>query len=150
MNNQIEIEAKEYLKDDKTVAETAEIFGISKRTLQLHLKKLSEINPELHKLVLNKQKSNIIAGRIKGGTLGKRGVSYTQEEVTKIAEYMIHTQATYEEASNFFDIPTSTIHDMMRSPLLREEYKMQLEVVAEANRKKISTEELLERNKKIW
>ena len=150
MTTQIEKEALEYVQNDKTVAETAQLFGISKRIFQIHLKKLLEINPELHNLVLNKQKSNIIAGRIKGGTLGKRGTSYTPEEAIEVAKFIITNQATYEEASIHFEIPTSTISDMMHSNILPEQYRMQLEVVAEANRHKMSTEELIERKRQKW
>ena len=149
MNTQIEKEALEYINNQKTVEETAKDIGISKRTFQLHLKKLLEINPELHQLVLNKQKSNMIAGRVRGGTTGKRGVTYTKEQVIEVAKYIINKQATYKEASIEFDIPTSTLADMMNSSLLPEEYRIKLDLVASANRHKMSTEEFRER-RKIW
>lgn len=149
-NSQIEKEAYEYVNNDKTVAETAEVFGISKRSFQLHLKKLLEINPDLHKMVINKQKSNINEGRRMGGAAGKRGVTYTKEEALEIAEYIISKQATYEEASIKFDIPTSTLSDMMHSKLIPEDKRMQLDLVAEANRHKMSIEDFKERRNNVW
>ena len=55
---QIIEEAKLYISNDKTISDTACDLGISKRTLQLHIKKLEAINPELYKLVLEKSKMN--------------------------------------------------------------------------------------------
>ena len=50
-------EANAYISNDLSVEETAKTLGISRRTLQIHLRKIKEINPELYKLVLKKQQS---------------------------------------------------------------------------------------------
>ena len=87
--DQIIQEAQTYLSGDKTIEETAKNLNISKRTLQLHLGKLDIIDPELHKLVLEKKESMQIKGRVKGGTIGKATPSYTKEEAEYVANEMI-------------------------------------------------------------
>ena len=78
-NNVIIHEAEEYVSNTKTVEETAADLGISKRTLQLHLKRLEQIDENLHKKVLEKQERAQKAGRVKGGQIGKSHSSYTKE-----------------------------------------------------------------------
>ena len=145
----IEEEALTYLQSDKTIKEVSIDLGISKRTLQLHIKKLQELNPNLYTLVLNKQKSNIIAGRIKGGENGKRPPSYTKEEANLLADLMIRNQLTYEEASLETGVPSSTIHDMVHSDFMESEKLHQLELIAMANKKGLSTEKFIESKRSL-
>ena len=134
---QIIIEAKEYIGNDLTERETAEKLGISRRTLQLHLSKLGEIDPELHKLVLNKKESNLKAGRIKGGQIGKiTSPTYTKEEANIVANGIIRESYTYEEAAITYGVPKSTIYEMVHSDFVPEETKMQLDLVAAHNNRK--------------
>ena len=146
---QIIKEAKIYLEGDKTVAQTATVCGISKRTFQLHLKQLLKIDPVLHNLVLQKQKSNIIAGRVRGGSTSKRLPSYTLEKAIEVARYIVSQEATYEEASIHFEIPSSTIYDMVHIKDLPDELKVKLELVADANKRNMSTNEYLESRRKL-
>ena len=140
----IEEEAKVYLENDKTLSEVAFELGISKRTFQLHIKKLKELDPTLHNLVLEKQKSNIIAGRKRGGETGKRLPTYTKEEANLLADLMIHNQLTYEQASIETGLPHSTIYDMVHSDYIDSEKLHQLELVAMANKKGLTTESYIE------
>ena len=134
---QIIIEAKEYIDNDLTERETAEKLGISRRTLQLHLSKLGEIDPELHKLVLNKKESNLKAGRVKGGQIGKiTSPTYTKEEANIVANGIIRESYTYEEAAMVYGVPKSTIYEMVHSDFVPEETKMQLDIVAARNNRK--------------
>ena len=134
---QIIIEAKEYIGNDLTERETAEKLGISRRTLQLHLSKLGEIDPELHKLVLNKKESNLKAGRVKGGQIGKiTSPTYTKEEANIVANGIIRESYTYEEAAMTYGVPKSTIYEMVHSDFVPEETKMQLDIVAARNNRK--------------
>ena len=130
-------EANEYLNGQNTMAEVASSFHISKRSLQIHFQKLKEIDFSLYQLVLQKKKSNQMAGRKIGGEIGKRGPSYTKEEALKIAEEIIHHQLTYEEASLLFQIPTSTIYDMVHSSYVDSSIRASLDEVADSNRRKI-------------
>lgn len=130
----IEEEAWEYINNDLTERETAEKLGISRRTLQLHLKKLASINQGLHNLVLKKKESNLKTGRIKGGQIGKIiGPTYTREEANIVANGIIRESYTYEEAAMIYGVPKSTIYEMVHSDFVSEETKMQLDLVAAHN-----------------
>lgn len=123
-------EAQEYISNDLTERETAEKLGISRRTLQLHLKKLEDIDPVLYNMVLMKKKSNVIAGRSKGGKIGKATPTYTKEEANIVANGIIRESYTYEEAAMIYGVPKSTIYEMVHSDFVPENTKMQLELVA--------------------
>lgn len=146
--DQIIQEAQTYLSGDKTIEETAKNLNISKRTLQLHLGKLDIIDPELHKLVLEKKESMQIKGRVKGGTIGKATPSYTKEEAEYVANEMIKNGYTYENASKRLGIPKSTIYEMVHSNFIDKELKDKLEVVAIANQKGLTVEELINKNRR--
>ena len=123
-------EAQEYISNDLTERETAEKLGISRRTLQLHLKKLEDIDPVLYNMVLMKKKSNVIAGRSKGGKIGKATPTYTKVEANIVANGIIRESYTYEEAAMIYGVPKSTIYEMVHSDFVPENTKMQLELVA--------------------
>ena len=146
--DQIIKEAQTYLSGDKTIEETAKNLNISKRTLQLHLGKLDIIDPELHKLVLEKKESMQIKGRVKGGTIGKATPSYTKEEAEYVANEMIKNGYTYENASKRLGIPKSTIYEMVHSNFIDKELKDKLEVVAIANQKGLTVDELINKNRR--
>jgi len=129
-------EAHEYINNDLTEKETAEKLGISRRTLQLHLKKLEEIDPVLYNLVLIKKSKNLKVGRVRGGKNGKATPSYTKEEAIKMANEIIENSYTYEEAANVYSIPKSTIYEMVHSDFIPEDVKMELDLVAIRNNKK--------------
>ena len=130
----IEEEAQEYINNDLTEKQTAEKLGINRRTLQLHLKKLTIINQELYNLVLKKKESNIKTGRIKGGQIGKiTGPNYTREDALEKAQGIIDNLYTYEEAAAIYGIPRSTIYEMVHSDFVPENIKMQLDLVAARN-----------------
>ena len=141
-------EAKYYLESSKTLKEVAKELHISLRTLQLHIQKLPEINNDLYSLVLNKQKAAQIAGRKIGGQKGKRTVSYTYEKAQEIKNLIITHQLTYLEASLCTGISTSTIYDMVHSDFISEDDKLKLDLIATANKKKITVEEYQERHRK--
>ena len=141
-------EAKEYVNNDLTVEETATSLGISKRTFQIHLKQLGVIDPFLHGLVLAKKESNMKAGRIKGGEIGRSHPSYTAEEAIKIANTIIINEYTYEEASEKFGIPRSTIYEMVHSSYIPMDMKISLDRVAVANKKGVLAADLSRGNYK--
>lgn len=136
--------AKAYIENNKTVSETAQDLGISKRTLQIHLKKIKEINPELYRLVLAKRESQIKQGRIKGGTIGKRNTSHNIEEIKAIAETMLKEGLTYTEAEERFNIPKSTIYELLHSPKIDRGTIGMLDTLAEANQRNMTTAEYIE------
>lgn len=141
-------EAKVYVSNDLTVEETANDLGISKRTFQIHLKQLGSIDPFLYGLVLKKKESNIKAGRIKGGEIGKAKPRYTKEEAIKIANAIIVNEYTYEEVSERYGIPKSTVYEMVHSEYIPSEMKASLERVAVANKKGVLVADLSRGNYK--
>ena len=147
-NNTIIYEANVYVSNTKTVKETAEELGISKRTLQLHFKRLESINKNLYDDVRRKQAQNIDEGRIKGGKISKATPSYTKEEATKIASYIVLHGITYEEASEEFGIPKSTIYEMTHSKNVDPDLVRQLELLADANRHDMTVEDYKKENPK--
>lgn len=135
MNEKIIKEVKFYLENPYSVKEAAEKMGISRRSFQIHIQKLETIDPFLYQMVLDKQKSNMMAGRRMGGLKSKRGVSYTKEEAIFIANYMIDNHMTYRECEDYFQIPSSTLHDMLHSSYIPNEMKTQLDSLAFENKK---------------
>lgn len=129
-------EAQEYISNDLTERETAEKLGISRRTLQLHLNKLKDIDPMLYNMVLVKKNRNLKEGRVKGGKIGKiTAPKYTRIDALRIARGIINNSYTYEEAAGVYDIPKSTIFEMVHSDYVPEYMQMQLELVAARNNK---------------
>jgi len=145
---QIIKEAEYYLNNNVTIQQASHDLNISKRTLQLHIKKLEEISPLTFKLVQEKIKLNIKEGNVKGGSTGKRGPSWTKEQATEIATKIIENEMTYQEAEDFFGIPSSTIHDMVKKGVFDQEKISLLYALSEANRRGVSISEFIEQHKK--
>ena len=133
---QIIEEAKLYISNDKTISDTACDLGISKRTLQLHIKKLEAINPELYKLVLEKKESNQKAGRRIGGSKGKKGVTYTSEKALEVASEIVSQHLTYQGAEALYGMPSSTIYDMVHSDCVPLKVQEQLDLTAYENQRR--------------
>ena len=93
-------EAEEYVSNNKTMKETADDLHISKRTLQLHFKRLKDIDKKLYQEVMNKQEKNQAEGRVKGGHLGKATSKFTSDDAERmldiLAEANIHDLTTEE------------------------------------------------------
>lgn len=149
-NDKIIEEANAYLNGNLSMKDTAISLNINIRTFQLHMKKLEEIDPELHKMVINKKNSNQRAGRKLGGQIGKRSSNYTKEEARKIAEMMLIEELTYEKAAEKFDIPKSTIYEMTHSKFIDKNTIAKLEVLATANKKAKPVDDYIEEQRKKW
>ncbi len=141
-------EAQTYINSNKSLEETAKDLGISKKTLRIHLGKVAIMDPELHKLVLAKQQSQTKQGKITGGHISKATPKYTKDEAIKIAEEIVKRGYTYEQASKKFNIPKSTIYEMVHSPFVSKNLKNMLDAVAIANTKGLTVEELVTKNRK--
>jgi len=141
MNNEKIIqEANFYIESNKNLTEVAKELGISKSTLQLHIRELKNIDKELYNKIRTIQANNQIEGRKKGATIGKRTVTYTKEQANYIAAEIANKQLTYKEAEKIFDIPSSTIYEMVHSRLIEEEIRTKIELTAEANIHKTTLE----------
>ena len=146
-NDRINEYAKYYVENNVTIKDVADNFDVSKSTVQKGFRELKDINPELLERVNQKRESNQVSGRVKGGNIGKRTVSFTKELANEIAKEMCNKQLTYEEASEIYDIASSTLYEMMHSEYIEEQYKIKLASVAKANKIGVSTEQIEESNK---
>jgi len=146
-NEDILKEAKYYLDNNVTIEQASKDLGISKRTFQLHLGKLKDISPDMYKLVTDKKEASMKQGRVVGGTLGKRGPSWSVEDANRITKAMISQNMTYEEAEERFGIPKSTIYEMVHKTS-DDETDSILYALAEANRKGIPLDTVLNRYKR--
>ena len=141
-------EAEYYLNNDVTIEQASSDLHISKRTLQLHLKKLEELAPETFKLVQEKKTGNIKAGTIKGGHTGKRGPTWTEEQALEVAMKIINEGMTYREAEAHFKIPSSTLHEMVTKGVKDFDTASMVYAVAEANRRGMSAQDYIEEHKR--
>lgn len=141
-------EAEYYLNNDVTIEQASSDLHISKRTLQLHLKKLEELAPETFKLVQEKKTGNIKAGTIKGGHTGKRGPTWTEEQALEVAMKIINDGLSYREAEAYFKIPSSTLHEMVTKGVKDFDTASMLYAVAEANRRGMSAEQYLKEHRR--
>lgn len=136
-------EADYYLNNDVTIEQASTDLQISKRTLQLHLKKLEIIDPDKFKLVTDKKKNNERQGRIKGGTTGKRSATWTKEEAKAVAIQMIKEQMTYSEAEDKMGTPKSTIYEMVHKGIEDNYTQSLLFALSESNRRGITLEKYM-------
>ena len=132
-------EARYYLTHKNNMKEVAAHFNISIRTLQLHFKKLNSIDLDTYNLVREKQLLNQIEGRkvVSGG----RKSNYTMEEINNICDIIINNSFSYNEASLYFDIPSSTLFELMKR--VDEDRRNKLNLLAEANIRNTTTDQIV-------
>ncbi len=141
-------EAEYYLNNDVTIEQASHDLGISKRTFQLHLKKLESSAPDIYKLVKDKKESRIRQGQSKGGSLGKRGPTWTKEQALDLALDMIEKGRTYSEEGMVAGIPKSTLYDMINKGVTDDYTVSLLYALSEANIRGMTLEEYMEAHKK--
>ena len=56
---------------------------------------------------------------------------------------MIHDELTYAQASEVYDIPKSTLYEMVHSDFVDSELRDKLDVIAVANVRKMTVNELI-------
>ena len=122
-----------YVNNDVTLEDAALYVGIkSKKTLNSYFARLCNSEYEKDKLVLKKYE-NEQKGKAKGGQTGVRKSSYTRDEALKIYDYIIKNSATYRQTAEEFQIPRSTIYEIVHSDLLTDDEKKKIELVSESN-----------------
>lgn len=114
-NEQIIKEADYYLSNNVNIDQASENLGISRRTFQLHMKKLEEIHPKKAALVKAKKAGNIKRGNILGGQTSKRSVSYMPSDAANAALEMLEHEESYREASESLGVPKSTLYEMINN-----------------------------------
>ena len=99
-------------------------FNISIRTLQLHFKKLEELDENTYILVRKKQEIRQAEGRkqVSGG----KSSNYSIEEINNICDTILKKRFTYKEASNYFDIPKSTLFELLQRVDINRRSKLDL------------------------
>lgn len=132
-------EARFYLNHHNNMKEVAAHFNISIRTLQLHFKRLESIDLGTYTLVKNKQKINQQIGRsvVSGGRIS----FYSVEDINKICDIILSNSFSYNEASLYFDIPSSTLFELMK--MVDGDRRIKLDLLAEANIRNTTTEEII-------
>ena len=89
-NEDIIKEAEYYLSHDVTNDEASKALGISKRSFQLHMKKLAEIAPDKYKLVQDK-----ISMQVKGDILVVAGD--IDEDINRVSELLYSCSKYYKK-----------------------------------------------------
>lgn len=106
----------EYIIDFKSTIEYASLkFGVSESTINKYIAHLKELDNDLYKKYALSTKEKQEVGTIVGGKNSKRQATVTDFEALEIAEVMIASSMTLEQASKHFGIPTSTIYERIRS-----------------------------------
>jgi len=103
-----------------TVLEAANHFHVSVSTIK---KKLSQIrdktredyNPILAEKLKLAQDKITLRGQIKGGSIGKRGRTLSEEQIRMYAEAFLSSGLTLQDFADLSGIPKSTLYDMIRS-----------------------------------
>ena len=142
-DEQILNEANYYLDNNVNIDQASIALGISRRTFQLHMKKLEEIHPSKAAMVRVKKEGNIKAGNIKGGQTSKRGVSYSSEEASKAAFEMLEHDESYREAAYSLGIPKSTLYEMINSKGLSPDKIESLYVLAKEENPELELSDFL-------
>ncbi|GEM_PF-4698445 len=146
-NEDIKKEADYYLENDVNITQASKKFGISKRTFQLHMKKLEEIDPLKFILVKEKKQGNIKLGTKKGGTIGHKSLSWSELDISEITSYLIENELTYRQAAEELGIPKSTLYELIKTNK-DEKITSLLFALSQANKRNIPVSEVLNENKK--
>lgn len=108
--------AKYIIENKATIAVTAKKFDLSISSVKKYInQELPLIDIDIYEAVKKTQNELIGIGQMVGGTNGKRGPKYSDFEALELAEVMIASSMTLDEASEHFKIPRSTIYDKIRS-----------------------------------
>lgn len=137
-------EAEYYLNNAVTMEQAANKFGISKKSFQVHMKKLEEICKDTFVLVQQKKQHNLNQGMIKGGKNGKPSKTsnnvdtkpYTLSELESIilARKMIIYDWTLRKTEEKTGIPKSTIRENMTKERIGEDLYEDFENLLESHK----------------
>ena len=143
-NKKIIEEAEYYLNNNVTMEEAANNFGISKKSFQLHMKKLEQICKSTFNLVQEKKQHNLNQGIIKGGQNGKptrtannvETKPYTLSELESIilARKMIIYDWSLRKTEEKTGIPKSTIRENITKDRIGEDLYEEFEIMLESHK----------------
>jgi hypothetical protein len=129
--------AKYIIKNKATIEMTANHFNISISSVKKYINNpnnLQEINYDAYQAVKKVQDELIKIGNRVGGANGYRQPTITDYELEEIAQKMIDNNLTIQEASDYFEIPTSTLYDNL-TKLKDSELKELLEDLYDGHKK---------------
>ena len=130
------LQVANYILENKaTINMACEEFGYSISTIKKYINdedKLQSIDDELYKKVKEIQKEIEYEGQIKGGKIGKRKSTYTDDEIINILNEMVKKELTLQEAYEIYGISTSTLYE--RIMMLDDEYKNLAKELFERNK----------------
>jgi len=109
--------AKYIIKNKATIEQTANHFNLSISSIKKYInnkENLHSIDMELYNAVKNVQSELISIGNIVGGKNGVREPKYSDFEALEIAETMISNNLSISEASKCFNIPRSTLYEIVK------------------------------------
>lgn len=121
--------AKYIIQYKATIQMAADEFKCSISSIKKYINdenNLKKIDEKLYNEVKRVQNEIISMGNKKGGQIGKRTATYTEEEAEKIAKKMIALQMTLSQGSSYFDIPVSTLYELLKR-INNPEIRLQLE-----------------------
>ncbi len=130
--------ASYYINNDVTLEDAALYVGIkSKKTLNNYFARLCGSKDEkdrlLYEKIVLKKYENEQKGKSKGGQTGVRKTKYTRDIAVNIYNYITKNNATYRQAAEEFQIPSSTIYEIMHSNLLTDDEKNKIDIVSKSN-----------------
>lgn len=121
--------AKYIIENKATIQMAADKFKCSISSIKKYINdenNLKYIDEDLYNGVKNIQEEIINMGNKKGGQIGKRKATYTEEEAEEIAKKMISLEMTLSQGSSHFDIPVSTLYELLKR-IKNPEIRLQLE-----------------------
>lgn len=109
--------AKYIIQNKATIEQTANYFEMSTSSIKKYINNkdnLQSIDIELYNAVKEVQKELENIGRIVGGKNGVRQPKYSEFEALEIVETMISENLTIVEAAKYFNMPKSTLYELIR------------------------------------
>lgn len=126
--------ARYIVKEGATLNKVADHFKMSKRTIQLYLKELRDIDVDIYEKVEEIKNSNQQEGKIKGGKNSKSSPKNELKKVEEIAKVMVNEDLTIKEAALRYDMKESTLYDNLLR-IEQEKLKRNLDLLFENHRK---------------
>lgn len=112
-NIDLELVIKDIIANNLTNEVASKKYGISESTIIKYVASLDDESDLKKNYKIIKAKLDAI-GKVVGGLNGQRQAKNTEFEAMEIADAMISERLTLDEASHKFDVPRSTIYEIIR------------------------------------
>ncbi|MFI3307368.1 MAG: sporulation transcriptional regulator SpoIIID [Mycoplasmatota bacterium] len=129
--------ARYIIENNATIDQVAKHFEVSVSTIKKDINgKLEKLDKELYDAVKQVQQGLISDGQKQGGTTGKRKTKFSQADAEEVALFILKRDASLSEASAIYQVPKSTIHDLLMHHLENEELKQRIKELFEKHKEK--------------